>query len=900
MSCKFSPWGETNPKHQGIFDFGQKSGLEIDHQANPATNPNLIDILDKMFLQPADFDRENLKAYKAKLRSVSLHTNGSFKIPQADLKEWARSLLEMRHASFKEIGSQFSQATEWQIKEQFAEPLFHFIGDLGVYYGMEQTNTLDLIDVFPCFNEITKALLKQAAGFLYNLRVRLHLSAGALEERASQTPSHTIPTLTQAEINRLQEIYKLLLKPLYGVTIDSLLDDPGTTTPIDLLVPALRKPNKRTVMSIARFTTEHSAKKSLSEQLTLHQRYYDMLQDPRSLKLRKLYIRTISDRAARSLSVLPNRAGFRESRRIEMSRLQKKLKAITTSDPASGVQIVCPLLSQGALDQMVYHRIMPKVEAKLGEQTSTPKEQALTHPPLYLTREAASELIVSNTSKRGARLTSDNLKPGHIKKQYLDSLHNVASTGGLHFKERPFQPLMEALVHSLTHRILGAGSPPAILARIEIAPGPLNSGKERLIYPVQISETVQGERLTDTSDLDLSHLTHMRLCEILTKPLDGRISNYLIEKASRKVYCIDADVSLGEPVLLKRDGRKITFCSALFTLDPKRYPFVEEALVQFSQLEPDLIIADLIQELLNLESHYRALFPKTETVILKELYEKDRDRLFTPSLLLPQGTLGTLCLQFYRLQDELRDLEKRKEIMRSPLSLLRKLVSLKDHDNTIGPLVEREYSKALALPFPDRLMKATHARHNQSVTSKRAMEINYKKIPTFEEACQETFSLAQAYHELCLLEVRKNWDSVMATQHGGAFTVSADFTPIDPQHEEMILRGLCALYELQGPPVNLSLRHTKALTTQLLQRLLHPKLESLDLSYAAIFSEGDRRQLSMIEVIEMEAPNLKELHLEGCPVKQLRLTLKKLKILNTSHAPYLEMLAVSGKVRFHS
>ncbi|NGX62299.1 MAG: hypothetical protein K940chlam9_01796, partial [Chlamydiae bacterium] len=792
--------GEANSK-QEFLNFKQKLGLQID----PADEP-LIGKAETFLILPQEFDKDKLKAYRAKLRSVSLHGNHTFETPRIDLTEYAQKLLEMRREEFDKL--QILQGEVCAIKQDFVEPLFHFLGDLGLLLGLEECNTLDLIKQVPLFTTTTKKLLKECISELYTLRVRLHVECERIQEEASLAPSLELPVLQQHEKEALRKVHLLALLPLYQANLEE----------VDLLKLALQQPTVEIVRLAATFL-QHSP-------IEIHRTYYQMLNSPDQVELQALYINHVPQEIQRVLREIPNRAGYRQSRKTEDQKLRRRLSLITTEDPSSGVKIQSPLLDK----------------------------------ELYLKPNAVKDLIGSK---------------GHIQKKYRNSLHNVSAHGDLHFKELPYQPLMEYAIHSLTHRIMGKATPAITLARIEIP-------DKKLVYPVVISETISGKEIDPEENLDKKHLTWLRLCEILTKPGDGRLSNY-VERAG-KVYPIDNDIAFMEPVILDwKWQRKVSFCSTLFILN---IPLDKGVLHEFCQLEPDLILTNWLEELQKQEETYLSLFPDPKE--LQTFYEQDEDKRFTPNLLFAKGAISTLCMQFYHLQDVLRN-----QAFENPLLLLRELITLQNTEkNPVGLLIERQYQKAIAQPFEKRLEVATVTRTDQSMTSQKAMQLNYKTIPTFEEIQKrKTYSLQEALQELCLLEIQKLWNQVFITKNSEEYSLEADFSSVeDPEREELLLKALQFLYEAEKQkPISITLRNTKTLTPAILGELLHPGLRSLDLSYGALVSDTSfLLSATTLSQIEMLSPHLEELHLEGCPaLRNPVFNLPKLKKLNLSHCSNL-------------
>ncbi|NGX62383.1 MAG: hypothetical protein K940chlam9_01880, partial [Chlamydiae bacterium] len=347
---------------------------------------------------------------------------------------------------------------------------------------------------------------------------------------------------------------------------------------------------------------------------------------------------------------------------------------------------------------------------------------------------------------------------------------------------------------------------------------------------------------------------------------------------------IDNDISFMEPVLKPRVGeRKVTFCSTLFTLDQS---LDKSVLQKFCQLEPDLILTDWLEELQKQEEAYLSLFPDPKE--LQTFYEKDKDKRFTPTLLFAKGAISTLCMQFYHLQDVLRN-----KVLEHPTLLLRELISLQNTEkNQVGPLVERQYQKSFSKSFEKRLEAATATRTDQSMTSQKAMQRNYKTIPAFEEIQKrKIYSLQEALQELCLLETQKLWNQIFITKNSEEYSLEADFSSIeDPEREKLLLKALQFLYGAKKQkPTSITLRNTKTLTPAILGKLLHLGLRSLDLSYGALISDSaPLRRKTTLSQIETLSPHLEELHLEGCPaLRNPVFNLPKLKKLNLSRCSNL-------------
>ena len=141
------------------------------------------------------------------------------------------TVLEFRLKSFEER-EHFDPNGEIQIKTQFIEPLFHVIGDLGNFFGFEETNTLDIVDKLTDagqLSEESRSLLKEAVADLYMMRIR-NRDDYSLEEKKG----------------KLQRIYWLVIFPLYAMLKSALRDSTASlekvfVNNIDLLEVAFRE-----------------------------------------------------------------------------------------------------------------------------------------------------------------------------------------------------------------------------------------------------------------------------------------------------------------------------------------------------------------------------------------------------------------------------------------------------------------------------------------------------------------------------------------------------------------------------------------------------------------------------------------------------------------------------------
>ena len=103
---------------------------------------------------------------------------------------------------------------------------------------------------------------------------------------------------------------------------------------------------------------------------------------------------------------------------------------------------------------------------------------------------------------------------------------------------------MEYAIHNLSSRIAGKLTPSVELVRFEV-----HSNGRKKSYPVLVSETIPGINLKNAKGpYNPAQYTWMLLLAILTRPGDGRLSNYIVDDKGM-LYCVDNDISFAEPVI---------------------------------------------------------------------------------------------------------------------------------------------------------------------------------------------------------------------------------------------------------------------------------------------------------------------------------------------------------------
>ena len=104
----------------------------------------------------------------------------------------------------------------------------------------------------------------------------------------------------------------------------------------------------------------------------------------------------------------------------------------------------------------------------------------------------------------------------------------------------------------------------------------------------------------------------MLLCSILTRPGDGRFSNFIINNG--KLYSIDNDISFVEPVVSHMawsiSGNPVLFRSLFYATSTTLLD--QEALQEFARLDRSAILDEWIEDVIQKEKEYTALFSEKE------------------------------------------------------------------------------------------------------------------------------------------------------------------------------------------------------------------------------------------------------------------------------------------------
>lgn len=703
------------------------------------------------------------------------------------------------------------------VKEQFVQPLFYLLGDLALYYGLEETNTLDIVDALvEAFDESSRALIKDVLSGIFRIRVRLHLAYDRQCEIVSVEPIENIIQLKIEERFALRKARDLVIAPLYAH-----LEKWMETDRIDPPFQGVDLPRIAFMESILSFCEDSNIEKAsrfiesfkyyIGDCLDQQQIYFRMLStDTRLERMREVFVRGLPENSP--LLNVPNCDGFRQSFRVGYEHLDAMLERITTNQsPEEGMKV--------------------EVIGMRGEGKR------------YLKSEITCDLFDDS---------------GHVRKLYPSSAHSVMHLQGegfdLHCKEMPTQPSMEYAVHSFTWRLIGAGSTPSRLVKLKI--------NDQSYRPVLFSKTVPGTVLTERWDRPICQrsLTWMLIRAVLLKPGDERGSN-LIGDGRGCITCIDNDVALVEPIvktgLMKS---KVSFKTLLPFLSD--HPLDQDVIEDFLKIAPELFLHGWLNDLMHVERQYDSLFKPAELV---DLYKKGEELSFTPSILFRKGAVASLYTQWVFLQELFRN---RTQVL-YPLDLIKSIVTLdgiNQGKNEVGLKLYRSYDRAKRLKLcpKDQLLKVTEEKTDQSVTNLEAMRASIGRTPTLTEVInREEFGPEKAVEELQLF-MFKTYDAMLEVTIGqGSAHLRADFSRIqihgqpDLERQRLLMRGLRCHHNLRGFQ-QITLLNAPTLSNEELKSFFHHGLKSLTLVNCSEVTS------KVLAVLASTSPGLKELAVENC------------------------------------
>lgn len=747
---------------------------------------------------------------------ISVDNDPNIKRPHREVRAFKR--LRSRYAIEypRGWGSGLLNKTVFELKEDFVQTLYYALKDLAIYFDIEESNTLDIVEKLAdkpleAFSQETKVVLIWAIQQLYPLQVGVDLD-----------PKHGF------DHDLLRRIYLMTIWPFYK-SIENLKEPQDVKSTFvnlnfikktcELLTAVSVDEIKQTLPLVIRSLCE------LNVPFETHVQYYRNLGEVvcHNDEIRFSYLKVLKPLKpdyVELLEELPNTYGIRILYRKKQGQLRKSIETLSSLD--------------------------------------TPQEDS---------RGISVKLISSFCNGRFLKaddicvLINENLDIQTPSASGLEnvSLHNVnfLPAYGLHFKQEPAQALLEYAIHSLISRLVGNLTPTVELVRFEVT----KAGKTRS-FPVIISETFSGVHLNKRSfkwsDCDQEEWTKMFLATLITRPGDGRPTNYLIAALGKnhklQVSCIDNDISLVEPLSEKKHFH---FCSALFCLFAQA-ELDKKILTEFLQLDPSVILNNWLDELIEKEREWTGYFSEEERRQLHDL--KNSCRL---NILLPPGTVALIDSQILHLQKFI------KERGNNPITahhLLEQLMSLRRDnlsENILGRGIAKRYQTGISKfeKIDERLSWIVSRNVSESMSSAKADMASFGRMLTIDEIEKfREYSPENARVELFRNMLAENTSVLVFKKLRAEESVHGHFEG-EPSiaRQELILKAAGRyVQQQQNKPTAITLRSCAALNTESLLALLHDKIEYLEFRDCENLSDHD------IQVIQEKCPNLRELYLSGC------------------------------------
>lgn len=708
------------------------------------------------------------------------------------------------------------------IKKNYFNLLDALLKDLALFFGINETNSLDILKELEKKNIIassTGELLKMAFREIDKICLRLPLGKDDQNDLVFLQPTFSGLVLTQSEIESLEKIYFLVLQPLYhcveviiisGKSLEEIFNNIKLTeiafTRVykvirfnDVSYESMKTIRTLVFHVVSAFVEQNVPEKKHFENYNVMSHALDHSSEETDLEsLRQAYLEALEKNGAsldliKQLADIPTKSGLRQSTLREIRHFHKTLISMN---------------------------FIEKDEEKKEGITKERKDSKETTFKQTSTRNTISKSKSSSTSLR----TKEDMKVHETEMVPIKGIQHF------NFRKNPNQPLVEYAIYSLTSRIAGKCTPITELIRFEET-----IDDELGSYPVLASEIISGktleqiERTTGLDNLNLGDVqwqqwSWMLLCSILTRPGNGFLSEYILTE-NNFLYCMDNESSFITLVSEEYFSPKVNFCSAIFCFFSNKalHPDVVE---QFCQLDINSIIKGWINDVLRKEKEYLSLLDNEER------------RLFKTNALFYNGTIGTLEAQFRCLQSYLH-----KNKAATALDLLSQLIDVNcalGSEFNIGKEISQQYQNALVHPAEKRL---------QVITSRTKAKFILK---------EGTYSLSKGQEEL--FENLYNGINCFR-EKDGRVVIQVNFQTnigdtLDIEKQKLILQKIY-YWSLHQPASTLTIKHCDALDTKWLVLFLNRGLQNLDLSFCPNLKDND------ILLIQQTCPQLRSLHLIG-------------------------------------
>ena len=926
--------GETPTNNLPVFSSignNYKSGLHIDGniicdsidtpaklvacqsgQELLANSPENMALTSRSILQT---DPELFKSYQQECKKI---------LPETRRHQRALHRIKERLTQFKKNWkTPIHELKTIHLKNQYVEPLNYLIGDIRLYFGIEATNTFEVIDNLierKFFKPESGKLLKEAAAAIYMIRVRLQLGSKEQTETVSlrSLAAENINNnnnnlkrnfhLKEEEIKALINAYWIVLVPLYAYFEDKLINQEvalSNLTSIDLYELSFEQIFTSTNLSNFVTPALEAFVSSLADTdapTETHFYYYEKLSNKHDREAhRKVYVTT--------LETFPN---------------------------------------QGNTLKRLYHHPNPygirQSESKARKELSEQMEKATTREKIF--GKNGYSVFMEGPALKAARYLKKNVvdllldKNGDIRKDHDNCTNRVAFLESdicecnLHFKQQPpyssqysFYPGKEQAVSRLMMRLFGHGVSVSELMKFTVT-----NDKKQKTYLVLVSLTVKGKNLNDVGTRELVELDQKRLSELflsvpLILPGDAREANYIFtstknEKNQRiqQLVSIDNDIAWVKAMIRQNRSR---FSIHLFDVLFLKFPDMvlhPESIRDFLLLKPGPLLHSWFNSLTVWNNVARSQFQEFEKL----------SEGFTPVCLFEKGTGVQLLAQFFSLQAYLRKHQNRKILADEVLNTI---ITMENDDFVeVGELIYAEYQKAKQLKGTpsEKLKEITGRSGKASLSMTQSQAVMYQKVPTKDE--EKQLCLPEEARKEVEQLVSLNFENVYFLQDENHANLEKAFDKLeagekpDLPTQKALLQGL-----MLHRYVKLNLSNCAALTDSILKKFLEKSastLKYLDLRNCDQLTDDCLMEIQKCANLEelyishnkriewFEAkhiiklfkatkflifPNLKILHISDCELlKEIRLKAPRLSMLKADKNQKLKKVVIESSQRLET
>lgn len=799
-----------------------------------------------------------------------------------------------------------------EIKKDIMQPLFYLITTLAIHFGLEKTNTLDIVEELEkreLCDQDSAALLKRAVAAIYMMRVRLRFIAKKSGDQATRANliDLDIPRLLQEESVWIERVYLFVLPSLCR----SIVECRGIPAKIDLLAKLKSS-----------YLGQIESQKEAQELVHPMQKYVHYLLDTEQFtKVTSLYY-TLSQKdcleplrevvyqlstAYPQLALAPiahHQTGFRYSYLEQYQELNRRLSLLTTEIPPGwGFQV--------KIETVLWERnLIPPPCIENGPSPSSKLQSR------YLKPEYVKQLFDPSFLRAVARgdLQENTLL---LKRQYPTSLHRVVKVqtaeGALHFKERPTHAAMEFAIVSLFYRCFGRGVVPSVMAKVEL----ISSNGESFTTAVAISLTQEGELLSaltkepdfiSKNRVDPEQMTEQLIGHVMILPSDAHGSNLMISQGQLVSFDLEASfipMRLDEVDFISKllcDSR-VSFVSELFCHD-----FIDhlskEAMDKFQKIQAGEMLFAWLKELSALTEGWTELFREEGGLLIHPIRDPQdtvrpaRDVCCAVPCLLPTGTAARLYRQIVHLQAVFKKTDRSP----TPLSLLEEIIVCWDSSSDrIGKQIAKRYqqSKRVFLGFSrsphERLGIVTGKGVQVSQSASLTFHQLLGQIPNEEGLKELQRSPQDALNELitirCFYEM-----GIQLIYKGSELTIDIEQTHhLEKDKQRIFLHLLLCGQSI----VNLSLPNFSELDDQILNQLIQKNgstLRKLDLrechnvTSTPLIKNG--YYLSNLEELSLSGREFSDIFTSTLVIPKLPLRLPKLKKLSIENSPRMKFFFV--------